>query len=95
MYPVGQELYAGLIHAFHEQAQAPTAEPAGLPTGWAVPFAARARYIARMALAGMGTAVRARLLRRVSDGRRNTHARKLPTTHKKSADLPAGAFQKF
>ena len=29
------------VHAFHEQAQAPAAEPEGLPAGWAVPFAAQ------------------------------------------------------
>ena len=32
--PVWVERHAGLVHAFHEQAQAPAAEPAGLSTGW-------------------------------------------------------------
>ena len=38
------------------------------------------------------TKMRLRPLLRLAKIRRNTHARKLPTTHKKSAGLPAGAF---
>jgi len=36
-----------------------------------------------------------RPLVRVAKVRRNTHARKLPPTPKKSANLPAGAFLSF
>ena len=39
--PVWVERHAGLVHTFHEQAQALAAEPAGLSAGWPFPFAAQ------------------------------------------------------
>ena len=48
-WPAGQRFFCLLlvkqlrrhVHAFHEQAQAPAAEPKGLSAGWTVPFAAQ------------------------------------------------------